>query len=140
MAVIGIDIGGTKISAGLYEEGQPVVMGSVLLGGAEGDEVLHIIEDLIDTLLADAGEEVRLLEWPCRESGMKRPEPFGHQMYPGWIDYPLRERLLQHFSHLSFYITSDRACYIMGKYGREMHKVAAMPFLWLQEPGLQLAL
>ncbi len=115
MAVIGIDIGGTKISAGLYEKGQPEVMGTVLLGGAEGNEVLHIILDIIDTLLSDAEEEVRAV-------GIAVPGIWNEDVgtvwapnIPGWIDYPLRDMLLQHFSHLSFYITSDRACYILGE-------------------------
>jgi glucokinase len=115
MTVIGIDIGGTKISAGLYEEGQPVVMGSVLLGGAEGDEVLHIVADLIDTLLADAGEELRAVGMAVPGIWNEKAGTVWAPNVPGWIDYPLRERLLQHFSHLSFYITSDRACYIMGE-------------------------
>jgi glucokinase len=115
MAVIGIDIGGTKISAGLYEKGHHDVMGKVLRGGAEGDGVLHIILDLIDTLLDEAGGEVRSV-------GMAVPGIWNEEAgtvwapnIPGWIDYPLRAKLQQHFRHLSFYITSDRACYILGE-------------------------
>jgi glucokinase len=115
MAVIGFDIGGTKISAALYDKGHPFVMGKVLLGDAEGDGVLHIILDLIDTLLEDAGGDVSAV-------GMAVPGIWNEEAgtvwapnVPGWIDYPLLERLLQHFSHLPIYITSDRACYIMGE-------------------------
>ena len=115
MAVFGIDIGGTKISAGLYEKGQSEVMGTVLLGGAEGNEVLHIILDIIDTLLSDAEEEVRAVGIAVPGIWNEDAGTVWAPNIPGWIDYPLRDMLLQHFSHLSFYITSDRACYILGE-------------------------
>jgi glucokinase len=115
MAVIGIDIGGTKISAGLYDNGHPVVMGKVLLGDAEGDGVLHIILDLIDTLLADADGEVRSVGIAVPGIWNEEAGTVWAPNIPGWIDYPLRERLLQYFNYLHFYITSDRACYIMGE-------------------------
>jgi glucokinase len=115
MAVIGIDIGGTKISAGLYDKGHPVVMGKVLLGDAQGDGVLHIILDLIDTLLADADGEVRSVGMAVPGIWNEKAGTVWAPNIPGWIDYPLRDKLLLHFKHLSFYITSDRACYILGE-------------------------
>ena len=115
MAVIGIDIGGTKISAALYVKGHPVSMGKVLIGGEEGEGVLHIVLDLIDTLLEEAGGEVRTVGMAVPGIWNEKAGTVWAPNIPGWIDYPLRERLLQHFSHLLFYITSDRACYIMGE-------------------------
>jgi glucokinase len=115
MAVIGIDIGGTKISGALYVEGQQVIPEKVLLEGAEGDGVIHLVKNLIESLLTGAGGKATAVGiavpgiWNEKEGTVWAPN------IPGWIDYPLRERLQQHFSQLSFYITSDRACYILGE-------------------------
>jgi glucokinase len=115
MAVFGIDIGGTKISGALYNEGQPVIAEKILLKGEQGDGVLQLIENLIDKLIAGNDGEATAAGIAVPGIWNEAAGTVWAPNIPGWINYPLREKLQQHFSHISLHITSDRACYIMGE-------------------------
>ena len=54
MAVIGVDLGGTKVAAALYDQSGKMHSKEVkLLNGAEGDAVGQLVVDVINILIAN---------------------------------------------------------------------------------------
>ena len=52
MAVIGVDLGGTKVAAALYDQSGKMYSKEIkLLNGAEGDAVGQLVVDVINTLI-----------------------------------------------------------------------------------------
>ncbi len=119
MGVIGIDLGGTKISNAWYDGEVKIVVGkNVLIDGAKGKEVGVSIRDLIKSMQKDALGEGKTIT----AAGISVPGIYnvntGRVWAPnirGWDDYPLLEELQQSFDNIEFFIASDRACYIMGE-------------------------
>jgi glucokinase len=117
MSVIGIDLGGTKISGAVFDPGGAIAAREVVpLSSRSGGEVGLAILTLVRTL----------------RSGPLRPEPveaigvavpgishaeFGTVWAPnirGWEEYPLRDEIEREFpGRVS--IDSDRACAILGE-------------------------
>ncbi len=119
MAVIGIDLGGTKISSALYDdEERGVVPKKVLLDGARGDEVGVLIRNLINSIINTARDDGKTVT----SVGLSVPGIYNAVSgrvwapnIPGWDDYPLLTELQQSFGDIDFHIASDRSCYIMGE-------------------------
>ena len=119
MAVVGIDLGGTKINSALYDITKNVITPrKVLLNGAEGDEVGVLIKDLINSILKEAHESERTVT----SVGISVPGIYNVDSgkvwapnIPGWDNYPLLNELQERFNEINFHISSDRSCYIMGE-------------------------
>lgn len=119
MAIIGIDLGGTKISAALFDEaGETLEKNYRLLDGASGSAVSIAIAETILTLRA------RRPDLPVRSVGICVPGIVYSQRgtvwapnIPGWDNYPLRDDLKAVLNDPSVRISieSDRTCYILGE-------------------------
>jgi len=119
MAVIGVDLGGTKISSALLSGGdQFSCYDKIYLNRAKGDEVGELIKARIQSLLSKSvkkGETVTSV-------GVSVPGIYDTTTgkvwapnIPGWDNFPLLEKLQESFPGIDFYITNDRACYILGE-------------------------
>ena len=119
MAIIGIDLGGTKISAALFSrEGELMEKEYRLLGGAAGSAVGVEIAEAITALRA------RRPELPVEAVGIcvpgivysKRGTVWAPNI-PGWDNYPLKNDLMAVLDDRSIRISieSDRTCYILGE-------------------------
>ena len=119
MAVIGIDLGGTKINSALYDGEETIVAPQkVLVNGAKGDEVGMLIRDLINSTLKNArGKGKTVTSVGLSIPGIYSPNSgkVWAPNIPGWDDYPLLKELQQSFNEIDFHIASDRSCYIMGE-------------------------
>lgn len=121
MAVIGIDLGGTKITGALFDEnGTILCQVSCLLEGRKGSEVgrlvLHTIDELIERPEGrrDAVEALGICVPGIANSktGLIWAPNIG-----GWENYPLQKEIEEHLSNdkIIINIASDRTCYILGE-------------------------
>ncbi len=117
MAVLGIDLGGTKIGAALFTtEGDLIRKESVALNRKEGSEVGQLIVDLVEKFLngADGGEISSVGVCVPGISRSKTGTVWAPNI-PGWDDYPLLKELKDVCRAIPVNIDSDRACYILGE-------------------------
>jgi len=119
MAVIGIDLGGTKLATAVFsEDGGILWRQSVRLDGRTGAEVGgSITAEALALREACAREET-----PVRGLGVAVPGIYRDGTgtvwapnIPGWDDYPLRSELRSALPDLPLRIDSDRACCILGE-------------------------
>jgi glucokinase len=120
MAVIALDVGGTKIAGALFSnEGEPVEKMVDSIAGKEGKEVGRVILDQIHFLMKLAGS--------CFESvaaiGICVPgiyQPVKKTVWapniPEWDAYPLYDEIMETTEGCPpLWIDSDRSCYILGE-------------------------
>lgn len=118
MAIVGVDLGGTKLSAAVFtEEGDLVLREMEAIGGREGSDVGRLISELVRDTLEKAND----LGHDVRSAGMCVPGiyyPDSGKVWapniPGWDDYPLLDELSNSLD-AAVYIESDRSCYILGE-------------------------
>lgn len=136
MAVIGLDIGGTKIAGALFSnEGKPVEKVVDAISGKKGSEVGQIILDQVRFLikLAESCSE------PVEGIGICIPGIYypknGTVWAPnisGWEAYPLMDEIMEKTDNCPpVFIDSDRSCYILGEVWKGNAKDAKMRFFWL---------
>jgi len=119
MALIGIDIGGTKIAGAVFHNEKLEHKEKIYLDGKGGDDAGNIIIDLIKKLLSYSSEN----KLNITGIGVSIPGIYysktGYVWAPninGWDNYPLLERLKSCVpQNIKIKIDSDRACYILGE-------------------------
>jgi len=119
MAVLGIDIGGTKLAASLFsEEGDVIGNKSYSLGGRKGSEAGKLVARIIQEMIEAAEKKDRKV----RAVGVSVPgisfTNKGTVWAPnisGWDNYPLLEEVRNVTGDIPVTIDSDRACYILGE-------------------------
>jgi glucokinase len=121
MAFIGLDLGGTKLAGGLFDETGNLLERRVApLEKRSGPEVGGLMVNMIKDLQAEGGRRKRETE----ALGVSVPgiaHPASGRVWapniPGWEDYPLRDELeaLSRSSGEKVAIDSDRACSMMGE-------------------------
>jgi glucokinase len=117
MAIIGIDLGGTKIAAALFADSGVMKKKIVrLLNGATGHAVGKLIVETIGEFQQNENDEVIAAVGICvpgivyhRKGTVWAPN------IPGWDNYPLKQQIVNEFPHLVVIIESDRTCYILGE-------------------------
>jgi len=119
MAIIGIDLGGTKISAALFSrDGKLIEKEYRLLGGATGSAVGVAIAEAIIALRARRPELSVEAVGICVPGIVysKRGTVWAPNI-PGWSNYPLKNDLMAVLDDRSIRISieSDRTCYILGE-------------------------
>ena len=119
MTSVGVDLGGTKISAALFDEsGNALFKKKTELNGTQGTAVGSKITSLVDEVLQEANR----LHLSPNGVGICVPgiaHRSGHVWAPnikGWEHYPLKEHVVSHLDNeISVFIDSDRACHIMAE-------------------------
>lgn len=121
MAVIGIDLGGTKLAGALVgPDGKLLHKTVVPLGGRVGGEVGCLIRNQIQKFFETAQtENIEIEGVGVSVPGISYQET-GKVWAPnisGWEDYPLKAELstLVPDENVQVNIDSDRACYILGE-------------------------
>ncbi len=118
MAVIGIDLGGTKVAAAIFHaDGKMLLKETRLLQGAEGEAVGNIIVDTVKTLILNK-PDVHIDAIGICIPGIvysKKGTVWAPNI-PGWDNYPLKKHLQEAFGKdVIISIESDRTCYILGE-------------------------
>jgi glucokinase len=117
MALLGIDLGGTKIAFAVFSEtGKILHKEIVALENRQGADVGKLITTGISKLIqADAA--------PVSSIGISVPGIYYIKTgkvwapnIPGWDDYPLLQEVKDLCGEIPVTIDSDRACYILGEW------------------------
>jgi glucokinase len=119
MTSIGLDLGGTKISAALFNEsGEVLFKTKATLNGAEGAAAGNKITRLLEEVVQAAHQ----LHHTPNSIGICVPgiaHRTGEVWAPnirGWENYPLKQEVETHFDNqFSVFVDSDRACHIMAE-------------------------
>ncbi|MGH7504316.1 MAG: ROK family protein [Longimicrobiales bacterium] len=120
MAVIGIDIGGTKIAAAaLSAEGEVLRRSEAELGGRVGAEVGGLAVELFAAVrnqVIAGGDVVTAVGAGVPGIYRAGSGTVWAPNIPGWDDYPLRDELQDAAgADVPVRVDSDRACYVLGE-------------------------
>jgi glucokinase len=127
-AVIGLDLGGTKLAGAiLTSKGRMLCKNVVPLAGRRGCAVGELIRHELALLLAGArARQLRISAVGISVPGISysRTGKIWAPNIPGWEAYPLRRELLAavRSNHIRVAIDSDRACCILGETWRGVAK------------------
>lgn len=121
MGVIGIDLGGTKITGAVFDANDEIYYrSSTLLENRMGNEVGGLILEIINELMTRSDLDKKSVEalGICVPGIADRKD--GWVWAPnieGWEKYPLKRELEQFFQNteIEINIASDRSCYILGE-------------------------
>jgi glucokinase len=119
MTSVGLDLGGTKISAALFNEsGETLFKMKTELHGVEGKEVGRKITTLLDEIMQKAkqlGHQPNSIGI-CVPGIAHRSGEVWAPNIKGWEQYPLKEEVEAYFKNeIQTFIESDRACHIMAE-------------------------
>ncbi len=117
MAVIGIDLGATKLALAIFtEEGKIVQKKTVFLGNKTGEAVGElIITGVQDILSSPHIDSIDAIGIAVPGISRIRTGTVWAPNIPGWEDYPLRNEIRKSFPSIPVLIESDRACCILGE-------------------------
>jgi len=119
MALLGIDLGGTKLAIALFRnDGEMLQKDTVALEKRTGSDVGLLITDQIRKFIVKGKSDGnRITSIGISVPGIAHPGT-GTTWVPniqGWEDYPLLEEVKSVSGTLPVTIDSDRACYILGE-------------------------
>jgi glucokinase len=119
MALLGIDLGGTKLAlAVLSEEGHILEKEVVRLEGRKGAEVGRLISEATGAVVEryKSGTD-KIFSIGISVPGISHVATgtVWAPNIPGWEDYPLLEQVRSVCGDIPVTIDSDRACYILGE-------------------------
>ncbi|GAB6007697.1 ROK family protein [Dysgonomonas reticulitermitis] len=119
MAVIGIDLGGTKITGAVFDNnGNMLHKVSSLLEHKQGSEVGILVKSTIDNLVAlHSITDIQSVGICVPGIANSKTGKIWAPNIKGWDDYPLQEEIRNHINNPSIKvdIASDRTCYILGE-------------------------
>ena len=121
MAVIALDLGGTKLSAALFNsKGEFIFKTNSSLDKREGAAVSELISRQAKELLSkgvEINEIVSAIGICVPGIAHAKTGTVWAPNIPGWDDYPLLEELNRSINNknIKIKIDSDRACYILGE-------------------------
>jgi glucokinase len=119
MALLGIDIGGTKIAFALFDNaGNISAKETLAIGNRRGTEVGNLVTVTAALMLARADSNNDPVEAiGISVPGISRQEKgtVWAPNIPGWDDYPLMKEVRTVAEKLPVVIVNDRACYISGE-------------------------
>lgn len=118
MAVIGIDLGGTKLACAVFtEDGGIETKSTVQLGGRTGNDVGALITRQIAGLIYGSRERVAAVGISVPGISYSEKGTVWAPNIPGWTDYPLKDAIRSSIEDttIEIAIESDRACYILGE-------------------------
>lgn len=114
MAILGIDLGGTKLAMALFaDSGELLLRETRQLGARKGAEVARLIQDELKRHMASSEIDGVGVSVP----GISRQKT-GTVWAPnieGWKDYPLLRELSEIAGTIPVTIDNDRACSILGE-------------------------
>jgi len=119
MALLGIDLGGTKLASALFtEDGSILSKESVPLGDCSGPEVGKLITGLImKQFKTSEAKGIGLASVGISVPGISYTKS-GNVWAPnirGWNEYPLLAEVREVTGDIPVIIDSDRACHILGE-------------------------
>lgn len=119
MALLGIDLGGTKLALALFsDEGSILFKESIPLDGREGKEVGELITGKVFSIInlgEKDGNKVKSIGISVPGISHISTGKVWAPNIAGWDDYPLLMEVQSVSGQIPVTIDSDRACYILGE-------------------------
>lgn len=120
MAIIGIDLGGTKVAGAIFNKNGDMLHKEVqLLNGRTGLAVGELIAEVIDTLITTDSDIIAIDSIGICIPGIvySRTGNVWAPNIPGWEEFPLKKLIEESVRDKSITIAleSDRTCYILGE-------------------------
>jgi len=119
MALLGIDLGGTKVAFALFDrEGNIRAKETLTLDSRRGTEVGKLIAVTAAIKVAAAesgGETVEAIGISVPGISRREKGTVWAPNIPGWDDYPLLKEITTVTGEIPVIIESDRSCYISGE-------------------------
>lgn len=118
MALLGIDLGGTKLRLAIFtKEGELVTKESLDLEKRKGSEVGFFIRSRILKYLDLKGpSRIESIGVSVPGISSSKTRTVWAPNIPGWEDYPLLNEIKLISGNIPVTIESDRACYILGEW------------------------
>jgi glucokinase len=122
MALLGIDLGGTKLAIAVFSnDGELLHKETVALGKRSGSDVGQLITEQAVKFIQqgkNGGDNINSIG--ISVPGIAHPGTGTAWVpnIPGWEDYPLLEEVREVCGDIPVTIDSDRACYILGELWR----------------------
>ena len=114
MAVLAIDLGGTKLSLGVFaQNGRMIHKQIVALQNGGGERVAKLIDEEIKKIFT-THENIQSLGIAVPGIYREKTGTVWAPNIPGWSDYPLLNQI-EKAVDIPVTIDSDRACYILGE-------------------------
>jgi len=119
MSLLGIDLGGTKLAAALFNENGKILLRSkVNIGYRKGRDVGKLVTDQIIFMMTSAekqGDKISSVGLSVPGISNSRTCTVWAPNIPGWSDYPLLAEVKNITGEVPVAIDSDRACYVLGE-------------------------
>jgi glucokinase len=117
MSVVGLDLGGTKLSGAVFAPDGTVLLKEVApLEKRKGEEVGKLLIELLSKLISHSDSPVESVGMCVPGISYKSSGKVWAPNIPGWDDYPLLDEIKKSLNYdLPVEIDSDRACYILGE-------------------------
>lgn len=117
MALLGIDLGGTKLALALFDkEGEILFQKNIYLENRQGREVGELIsQSFLKLSHSRSYEEIESIGISVPGIYRIKTGTVWAPNIPGWEDYPLFEEIKKVSGNIPVTIDSDRACYILGE-------------------------
>jgi len=119
MALLGIDLGGTKLALAIFsDEGKILYKESAALENRKGGAVGKLITDKVISMIASgerSGNNIHSIGISVPGISHVSTGTVWAPNIQGWEDYPLLRELQSVCGQIPVTIDSDRACYILGE-------------------------
>jgi glucokinase len=119
MALLGIDLGATKLSLAIFTyDGEILFKETVALENRKGSEVGKFITDQIGKLMHSAemqGNNINSIGISVPGISHISAGTVWAPNIPGWDNYPLLQEVKSISGEIPVIVDSDRACYILGE-------------------------
>lgn len=116
MFLIGIDLGGTKLAAGVFsKDGNLLFKEERMVAGKVGREVGEIVTDIIQALLQSSYAPIGAIGISVPGISNKKNGTVWAPNIPGWDQYPLLNEVQSVAGDIPVSVDSDRSCYILGE-------------------------
>lgn len=116
MAVLGVDLGGTKLATALFSEGGTLISKDVVgLERRAGEAVGELVRDAVARNIRSADEPVRAIGVSVPGIARAKTGTVWAPNIPGWEDYPLVAVIRAIAGSVPVSIDSDRACCMLGE-------------------------
>jgi len=116
MAVIGLDLGGTKLAGAVFStDGRIILKETLLLEKRKGKEVGALIQEQVKKIL-NSTTDVKAIGISIPGISFSKRGTVWAPNIPGWENYPLLNDIqIAAGKKIKVTIDSDRACYILGE-------------------------
>ncbi len=116
MAVIALDLGGTKLATALFTPSGAILSKSVVpLGKRTGKEVGKLIANAVSEYLADFSNQVESIGVSVPGIARAKSGTVWAPNIPGWEDYPIVADIRRVAGDIPVSIDSDRGCSMLGE-------------------------